>query len=126
MSLSWVMTLAGLAGATGVAAGAFGAHALRDTISDASMQTFQTGVLYHLVHAVALLGVAALVAAKPMVSLRLSAYGFVLGIVLFSGSLYALALGGPRWLGPVTPIGGVAFIAAWSGLVWSAWSEMGD
>jgi uncharacterized membrane protein YgdD (TMEM256/DUF423 family) len=93
------LALAGILGATGVAMGAFGAHALRATLEAAGTRSaWETGVSFQLVHAVALLGFAGWLRA---------------GTVVFSGSLYALALGGPRWLGPVTPLGGTALIAGW-------------
>jgi uncharacterized membrane protein YgdD (TMEM256/DUF423 family) len=108
---------AGLLGATGVAAGAFGAHAMRGTLGAAGMrEVWETAVRYQLLHAAALLGFAGWLrfAAKP--GGRGAAWAvrlWVSGTALFSGSLYALALGGPRWLGPVTPIGGAALIAGW-------------
>ena len=103
-------TLVGMAGATAVAFGAFGAHALRNTLDAASLATWHTGVEYHFWHALALLATCFL----PLGRARQIAVGaFALGIVCFSGSLYALALGAPRWLGPVTPLGGVAFIVGW-------------
>ena len=102
-------------GAAGVALGAFGAHALADTLAERGYTAvWETAVLYHLAHAVAALTAAAgtggLVSARAA---RAAAVLWLLGILLFSGSLYAIALGGPRWLGPVTPLGGVAFIAGW-------------
>jgi uncharacterized membrane protein YgdD (TMEM256/DUF423 family) len=109
---------AGLLGLIGIALGAFGAHALKVTLIERGMmQAWETGSRYHLFHAVALLGVAAWVrigAASPGARLMFWAACFwCLGVVLFSGSLYWLALGGPRWLGPVTPFGGVALMAGW-------------
>lgn len=119
---------AGVFGMLGVALGAFGAHALRPTLeAHGRIETWQTAVLYHLVHAVALLAIARrdttakpptagldLVANAPQKDWRASiAWCWSLGVVLFSGSLYWLALGGPRFLGPVTPIGGTFFIIGW-------------
>ncbi len=109
----WFTFLAGVLGASGVAAGAFGAHGLRGRLDAAMMSAFETGVLYHLLHAVALLGVAWLAQRLPGPLTSAAGWLLVVGIVLFSGSLYVLALGGPRWLGPVTPLGGLALIAAW-------------
>jgi uncharacterized membrane protein YgdD (TMEM256/DUF423 family) len=101
-----------LFGLTGVVLGAFGAHALRDTlVAHGSTGTWETAVLYHLVHAVALLGLGLARPAAPW--LGRAALAWTAGIVLFSGSLYLLALGGPRWLGPVTPLGGLGFITGW-------------
>jgi len=103
--------LAGLAGASAVALGAFGAHALRGTLDASALATWHTGVEYHFWHALALLVAAACL---PEGRARSTAVGlFAVGIVLFSGSLYALALGAPRVIGAITPIGGVAFIAGW-------------
>ncbi|MET0504606.1 MAG: DUF423 domain-containing protein [Luteibacter sp.] len=103
--------LVGLAGASAVALGAFGAHALRGIVDAAGMDVWHTAVQYHFWHALALfvvvLGLAPGRARSAAIAL------FAIGIVLFSGSLYALALGAPRWTGAITPIGGVAFIGAW-------------
>mgnify|MGYP001627442641 CR=1 FL=1 len=99
-----------LLSALGVALGAFGAHGLRDRIEPALLQAWNTGVLYHLVHALALvaLGLAGARGARRRGALLLLA-----GIALFSGSLYAMALTGFRPLGAVTPVGGVLFLAGW-------------
>jgi uncharacterized membrane protein YgdD (TMEM256/DUF423 family) len=110
-----------LFGLTGVVLGAFGAHALRDTLAaHGSAGTWETAVLYHLVHAVALLGLGLARPASPWLSR--AALAWTAGIVLFSGSLYLLALGGPKWLGPVTPLGGLGFIAGWICVLVHAWS----
>lgn len=104
----------------GVGLGAFGAHALKRRL-DADMQAvFETGVRYQLVHALALLAAGA--AAGRLAPGPLSAAGwlFVLGTLVFSGSLYALALGGRRRLGAVTPLGGLALLAGWACLAWAA------
>jgi uncharacterized membrane protein YgdD (TMEM256/DUF423 family) len=106
--------LAGFAGASGVAIGAFGAHALKETLAKTGRTTvYQTGVQYHLIHAAALL---ALSLRREKKEVDFAAQCFAAGIVLFSGSLYGLALGGPRWLGPVTPLGGTLFIVGWASL----------
>jgi uncharacterized membrane protein YgdD (TMEM256/DUF423 family) len=114
IALAW----AGFLGAAGVATGAFGAHALRDRLDAAGMRdVWETAVRFQLLHAAALLGFAGWLRAPAGPGGRCSAWAvrlWVLGTVLFSGSLYALALGGPRWLGPVTPLGGAALIAAWA------------
>jgi uncharacterized membrane protein YgdD (TMEM256/DUF423 family) len=99
-----------------VGLGAFGAHALKARLQTAGTEsTWDTAVHYHLLHAVVLLllGVWARHSPALVGSISTSGWFFVAGIILFSGSLYGLALGGPRWLGPVTPLGGLAFIAAW-------------
>jgi len=104
-----------------VGAGAFGAHGLKRMLSPDLLAVWQTGVLYHLVHALGLLAVALLGARFG--SALLSAAGMVMfaGIVLFSGSLYLLAVTGTRWLGAITPLGGVAFLVAWALVAWAAW-----
>ncbi len=107
---------AALAGASGVALGAFGAHALRARLDEAQLATWHTAVLYHLIHACVLVALALYVRATGRTAVLPSAL-FAAGIVLFSGSLYLLALTGWRWLGPVTPLGGVAFLAGWVALL---------
>lgn len=106
--MSMVTVLAALSGAVAVAAGAFGAHAF----GGKEAEWLQTGGQYQLVHAVA-----------ALVALRMGAGGaawaFVLGAAVFAGSLYLMALGAPRWLGAVTPIGGAALIGGW---LWLAWT----
>ncbi len=114
-----IFVAAGVAGLTGVALGAFGAHALKEVLAKAGMtEVWRTATHYHVAHAVALL---ALAAAPQSLPTRAVARWWVAGLVLFCGSLYGLALGGPRWLGPVTPLGGVAFMVGWSWLAWRAW-----
>ncbi len=105
----------GLAALVAVALGAFGAHALKGRLSPELLTVWHTAVEYHLFHALGMLAVG-LVAAQLAESTLLKWSGWLMlaGIVLFSGSLYALALTGLRWLGAVTPAGGVAFIAAWA------------
>lgn len=105
----------------GVAAGAFGAHALRSRLPAESLAVFETGVRYHLVHALALLAVAWICTQWPGRAARASGVLFILGIVLFSGSLYLLVLTGQRGLGAVTPIGGLCLLAGWLALAGSAW-----
>jgi uncharacterized membrane protein YgdD (TMEM256/DUF423 family) len=104
--------LAGLLGFTAVAAGAFGAHAVRSRLTPAMMEIYRTGALYHLVHAVAALAVAA--AGERLRRGRLILALFAAGIVVFAGSLYALALTGIGVLGAVTPLGGLLLLAAWA------------
>jgi uncharacterized membrane protein YgdD (TMEM256/DUF423 family) len=122
MSRNWVIA-AGLSGALGIALGAFGAHALRPWLPLQQITIFETAVRYHLLHTLALLGTAILIEQAPArtAALRQVAWLFALGILLFSGSLYALALSGLFWLGFVTPIGGLTWVAAWLGLAWSFW-----
>lgn len=98
----------------GVALGAFGAHGLKDTLSPEAKQTYQTAVLYHLVHGLALLAVGGLATLRTMESLvRTAGWAFMLGIVLFSGSLYLLSITGVKKLGIITPFGGLAFLIGW-------------
>lgn len=97
----------------GVAAGAFGAHALKGVVSPELLVVYETGVRYQLVHAVALLAVGLAAAIRPEGRWALPTCLFVAGTALFSGSLYVLALTGIRWLGAVTPLGGVCFLAGW-------------
>jgi uncharacterized membrane protein YgdD (TMEM256/DUF423 family) len=104
--------LAGLLGFTAVAAGAFGAHAVRSRLTPAMMEVYRTGALYHLVHAVAALAVAG--AGERLRRGRLILTLFAAGIVVFAGSLYALALTGIGVLGAVTPLGGLSLLAAWA------------
>lgn len=98
-----------------VAFGAFGAHALRDRMSADMLAVYHTGVEYHVAHALGLLVVAGLIDRLPGAALaRWSARSLLAGIVLFSGSLYALSLSGIRMLGVITPFGGMAFLAGWA------------
>lgn len=109
----------------GVALGAFGAHVLRDSLTDYALGVYEKAVLYHLVHAVGMLAVA--MSARQVTSgprrLRIVLILLSLGIVLFSGSLYLLAITGIRGLGAITPLGGLSFLAAWATLAHSAWRE---
>ena len=111
----------GAFGAIGVAAGAFGAHALRLWLPLQVMTIFETAVRYHLLHTLALLGCAVLLHLFPARAgvLRLAAWGFAAGIVLFPGSLYVYALTGLRPAALVTPLGGVAWVLAWGLLAWA-------
>lgn len=108
-----------LYGAAGVMLGAFGAHALAARLSESNLAVWQTAVTYQLTHALALLLVGVLVrqSGSGNAALGIAGWGFLIGVVLFSGSLYLLALGGPRVLGPITPVGGVAFIVGWVALL---------
>ena len=99
-------------GALGVAAGAFGAHALKERFTPERLDVWDVAVRYQLVHALALLAVGIL-ERMELGSCRASTQLFLWGTVVFSGSLYALAAGGPSWLGPVTPLGGLALIGGW-------------
>jgi len=105
----------------GVGAGAFGAHGLKRMLSIDMMQIWQTAVLYQLVHGLGMLALAALMARFHSPLLGWAGALMLLGIVLFSGSLYVLALSGTKWLGAVTPLGGTAFIIAWALVALAAW-----
>lgn len=116
MNFARVAGIAGaLAGALAVACGAFGAHALRTRLDADALAVWRTAVDYQFWHALALVLVGVL-ARTPNAALRVATWAFVTGIVLFCASLYALALGAPRTLGVVTPVGGVAFIVGWVAL----------
>ena len=106
--------LAGLA----VAAGAFGAHGLRDRLPPDMLAIFETAVRYQMYHALALLVVGSLAGQWPAGAV--AGWCFVVGIAVFSGSLYVLSLTGVRWLGAITPLGGVAFLVGWAWLAWAA------
>jgi uncharacterized membrane protein YgdD (TMEM256/DUF423 family) len=119
-----IITIGALSGCLAVAAGAFGAHALRDRLSADMLSVFQTGVTYQMYHALALVGLGILLArfsTDGSVWLSASAWLFVAGTLLFSGSLYALALSGTTWLGAITPLGGLAFLAGWLALAIGVW-----
>ena len=104
-----------------VGAGAFGAHALKAILPGEMLAVFETATRYQLYHALALFAVAWAGERYRPVTVRVAGWLFVLGILLFSGSLYALALSGVRWLGAVTPVGGLAFLAGWVLLAWAAY-----
>jgi uncharacterized membrane protein YgdD (TMEM256/DUF423 family) len=111
-----IVITAALTGAAAVALGAFGAHALRNTLDDHALTVWHTAVDYQFWHALALLGVAALARDGASRALWFAAVAFFAGVILFCGSLYALALGAPRFSGAITPFGGVALIAGWIAL----------
>ena len=116
------ITLASLSGMLAVMFGAFGAHALRSRLDDYAMGVFQTAVQYHFYHSLALLAVGVVALSQPQtVLLKSSGWLFLIGILVFSGSLYLLGITGVRWLGAVTPLGGLAFIGGWACLAASAW-----
>jgi len=121
MSHRLLLMVSGLSGVLGIGLGAFGAHGLQARLLVAgTLSAWKTAVLYHLVHTAALLAVALFASSQQGAENRWAQRAglwWAVGIVLFSGSLYVLALGGPRWLGPVTPIGGVAFIIGWAMLL---------
>lgn len=108
--------LGAVSGALAVGAGAFGAHALRARLSPAMLDVFETAARYQMYHALALLVVALLLDRRPGTATRIAGWLFVAGTLLFSGSLYAMALSGMRSLGAITPLGGVCFLVGWVSL----------
>ena len=104
-----------------VALGAFAAHSLKARLPADMLTIFETGVRYHMYHALALLAVAWAGSRWPESSAGTAGWAFIIGIVVFSGSLYLLSFTGMRWLGAITPIGGVAFLLGWLLLAWAAW-----
>ena len=117
-----VFFVAGCASAAvAVGLGAFGAHGLRARLGPDLLTTFEIGVRYQMYHALGLLAVGLALARWPSSASVLAGWLFIGGTLLFSGSLYVLALSGLRWLGAVTPLGGAAFIAGWIVLAWAVW-----
>ncbi|MBM3426625.1 MAG: DUF423 domain-containing protein [Bacteroidetes bacterium] len=118
MNAKRILQLAGLFGALAVGLGAFGAHSLEDLlIQNGRLDTYQTAVNYHFYHTLALFGIGILALLKPhWKGISFTAWCLVLGIVIFSGSLYILSLTGITWLGAITPLGGLAFILGWCSL----------
>lgn len=108
----------------GVALGAFGAHVLKSKLSESLLSTFETGVRYQMYHALALLAVSWLLHTFGSGKAVTAGYLFVAGILIFSGSLYVLSLTGVRWLGAITPVGGLCFLIGWILLIWAGWSDI--
>lgn len=124
MSVRFALMLGALAMGMAVALGAFGAHALKARLSPEMAAVWQTGVQYHAWHALALLAVGILLAQDPSRGgLVVAGWLFAAGIVLFSGSLYVLALTGVRGFGAITPLGGVAWLAGWAVFAWAVWRQ---
>jgi uncharacterized membrane protein YgdD (TMEM256/DUF423 family) len=115
-----LVAVGALSAMVAVAAGAFGAHGLRGRLTPALLEVFETGARYHMYHALGLLAAGWAAARWPGGAAVTAGWCFVAGTLLFSGSLYLLALTGQRWLGAVTPLGGVAFIVGWLALAWAA------
>ncbi len=118
------MSLAALFAGLSVAAGAFASHALKERLSDRALQIFEVGARYQMYHALALLLIAILLSQSesPPTSLIASGWLFIIGIFIFSGSLYALSLSDIKILGAITPLGGAAFIAGWGALAIAAFN----
>jgi uncharacterized membrane protein YgdD (TMEM256/DUF423 family) len=113
--------LGSLSGLVAVALGAFAAHGLKARLAPELLAAFEVGVRYQMYHALALLGTAWAVTKWPGAAVNAAGWLFVAGTLVFSGSLYVLAVTGARWLGAVTPFGGAAFLAGWACLAWAAW-----
>lgn len=127
--MNWI-GISAIFGFLSVAFGAFGAHALKEKLDAYSLGVYQTGVQYQAIHALAILALGVLMAALPQAANASAAkaanWCFALGIVVFSGSLYALALSGVRALGAITPLGGVLFLVGWALLAKLAWDLKGS
>ena len=106
-----------------VALGAFGAHGLRGRLVPDMLSVFEIGVRYQMYHALALMLVGALAGRLAAGPASIAGWLFVVGTLVFSGSLYALSFTGVRWLGAITPLGGLAFLAGWGLLAWAAWAR---
>ncbi len=119
MSQIFIATSA-ILGFLGVALGAFAAHGLKTRLSTDMLAIFETGARYHLIHAVALLAIGILARQMDVTSIKVAGFAMIFGIVVFSGSLYALATTGVRVLGAITPIGGVGFLIGWAALAMAA------
>ena len=115
-----LIALGAISAFLGVALGAFGAHGLRKRLSADMLAVFEIGVRYQLYHALALLGAGAAAARLAPDALAAAGVLFVIGTLVFSGSLYVLALSGRKWLGAVTPLGGLALLVGWASLAWAA------
>lgn len=117
------LMIASALGGISVILGAFATHSLKDTLSERALEIWETGTKYQMYHALALILVALLLSrlSTESTALVVAGYAFIIGVLLFSGSLYALSLSGIKWLGAITPLGGVAFIIGWSCLALAAW-----
>ncbi len=116
----WII-IGAISAGMAVALGAFGAHGLKPHISPEDLTIYETAVQYHMIHAVALLIIGLMGVYFPQDVIFLPAMLIFSGIILFSGSLYLLVLTDTRWLGAITPIGGVAFVAGWGMLAYKLW-----
>ena len=116
-----ILMLGALFAFMGVAAGAFGAHVLKERISADMLGVFEVGVRYQMYHALALIATAWMYTKGPSAIVTTSAWCFAIGIIIFSGSLYLLSLSGLKWFGAITPLGGLAFLTGWACMAWAAW-----
>ncbi|WP_318456544.1 DUF423 domain-containing protein [Photobacterium leiognathi] len=117
----WILFIAAISGALTVGLGAFAAHGLKHHLSPYLLDVFKTGVQYQAWHTLALLGCGILTRFLSSKAVSYAALFFAIGIICFSGSLYALALTGIKWFGPITPMGGVCFIIGWVMLAIATW-----
>ena len=123
MTAQTILLIAAIGGLVSVVLGAFGAHKLRQSLAENQMTAFETAVTYQMTHSLALMGVGILMlVSTPVDLLRFAALSFVAGVVLFSGSLYGLVFSGRKWLGPVTPLGGLFLIGGWVLLILGIWN----
>lgn len=120
LSKQWVM-LGAMSGFFGVVFGAFGGHVLKTQLSEYSFSIYQVAIQYHLIHALVLVALGVWAGLNPGIDTKWVGWAFTLGIALFSGSLYALALTDLKFLGAITPLGGVSFLAGWIGFAFLAW-----
>jgi uncharacterized membrane protein YgdD (TMEM256/DUF423 family) len=128
MSYQTLKLVVGILGMSGVGLGAFGAHALKAQLATSGhTETWKTAVLYHLLHTITILAVALshrdAAHSRPSPLLSTACWFLMAGILLFSGSLYLLALDGPRWLGPITPLGGLALLIGWGCIMVSGFKK---
>lgn len=124
MSARYVFLFAAISGFVCVALGAFAAHLLQGLLSERMFEVLQTGIQYQMFHTLALLLVGVTMLKTGLKSLQFTAGLFLAGILLFSGSLYVLALSGQHWLGAVTPLGGVLFLCGWLSLGWILFRQL--
>jgi uncharacterized membrane protein YgdD (TMEM256/DUF423 family) len=113
----WLI-LSAIFGFLTVALGAFGAHSLKDLLDDYGKSIYEKAILYQMFHSMALFAIGLLQHFIKHHSLAAAGWGFLIGIILFSGSLYVLAITGIKWFGAITPIGGISFLFGWSYLIW--------
>ena len=118
-----LLTIGALSALIGVAAGAFGAHGLKNKLSPEMLAVFEVGVRYQMYHAFALIAAAWALSRWPTPLVTTGGWLFLVGTVLFSGSLYLLSMSGIKWLGIITPLGGVAFLAGWLCLAFGIWKN---
>lgn len=125
MTAKILLLLTALSGFTSVALGAFAAHGLKNRLSTELLGVFQTGVQYQMFHTLALLAVVLMMTqGMNSIWLKVTGYSWLLGMLFFSGSLYVLALTGTKWLGAITPLGGLLFLIGWLSLALTAWKEL--